>query len=332
MKSEKRSQSVSLVRSVLISLLASAALSASEGRGSFFSGLVETGDRQPLGGAQVIVEPLDGEPPLVAYTDPLGLFRFAYIPSRAFVLRVNAAGFQPRGVPVDLQKDGPTARVQLTSGASGAVVKTVTIPSGPRNSGWGADWSSRYDVCGEAEVGYRIRSHTFRLQGDRSCGAWAECMPLEQSDTRVCWGFRLQGHSESQSFGGAVRASEGILTLTLERALPAERPLLTVFLLCSRETLGAALDLRSALLAQGFRVAELQSLDAPFSSRIVRSGELGSDIGKEAAHLVRIARDHLAKAGGGLSSLPTVSRPEPEAPPGAIEIWLGQSARQQRRD
>jgi len=331
-KSEKRSKRVSLVHSVLISLLASAVLSASEPRGSFFSGLVETGDRQPLGGAQVILEPLDGESPLVAYTNPLGLFRFAYIPSRAFVLRVNAAGFQPRGVPVDLQKDGPTARVQLTSVASGSAVKTVTIPSGPRNSGLGAGWSSLYTVCGEAEVGYRIRSHTFRLQGDRSCGAWAECMPLEQSDTKVCWGFRLQGHNESRLSGGAARASEGLLTLTLERAMPVQRPLLTVFLLCSPQTLAPALDLRLALLAQGFRVAELQSLDAPFSSRIVRSGEMGSDAGNEAAHLVQLARDHLAKAGGGLSSLPTVSRPEPEAPPGTIEIWLGQSARQQRRD
>jgi hypothetical protein len=329
----KRRVGVSLMRVVLVGLAICAwpgAASAERSR-SFLGGVVETKDGQPLGAAQVIVEPRDGASPAVAYTNPQGLFRIDYVPGPAVLLRANAFGFQPRAIPVDLQKEGPTVRIRLSPVAPESAVKTVTVTSGPKSSGWGADWSSVYSTCGETEPGYRIRTHSFRLQGDRSCGAWAECMPLEQSDTRVCWGFRLQGRSEGAAFQQAVRASEGVLTLTLERASPAPRPHVTAYVLCSPSTRTTALELRSALTAGGWRVAELQSLDAPFTSRIVSGEEAGSEAAAEVERIIRAARDQLAKARGGPVVLSSVSRLGTEAPPGVVEIWLGQSGRMLKR-
>ncbi len=305
--------------------------------GRSYGGLVETTDGKPLVAAQVIVEPLDGGSPLVAYTDSRGSFRFPYFATSAFVLRANAYGFQPQGFSVDLVKGEPFGRITLlplppSPGSQKEQVQTIEKRSGRQNSGWGADWSSLYTLCAEAPGGYRIRSHAFRLEGDRTCGAWAECMPLEQTDARVCWGFRLQGHSEGVVFGQAVRASEGVLTVTVESARgqgarPSDRTAaVTVYILCTPSTERTATELRSALVSEGWRVAELQALGVRFPSRLVRAERIDGGTATSVSQLIAAVRER----GSSLQPLPTVSREEPNAPPGVVEIWLGESPRQLR--
>lgn len=301
-----------------------------------YGGLVEARDGNPLVAAQVIVEPLDGGTPLVAYTDSRGSFRFSYFATSAFVLRANAYGFQPQGFMVDLAKGEVPARIVLLPlpplrGSDKEQSQTIEKRSGRQNSGWGADWSSLYTLCAEAPDGFRIRSHAFRLEGDRSCGAWAECRPLEQADSRVCWGFRLQGHSEGVVFGQAVRASEGVLTVTVEPARgqgarPPDGAAVTVYILCGPPTERAATALRSALVSEGWRVAELQALGVRFPSRIVRAGSIEGGVAKGVAQLIAAVRERAPSQ----EPLPTVSRLEPDAPPEVVEIWLGEGPRQLR--
>lgn len=107
--------------------------------------------------------------------------------------------------------------------ASGGVQADVkTVVSGMQNSGDWAAYSPFYVLCGEAPAGQRIVSHTFSLRGDRACGAWAQCGLTDQSATRVCYQFRMQGHNENQAWLGAfnpnsgVRQSEGVLVLRTE--------------------------------------------------------------------------------------------------------------------
>jgi hypothetical protein len=58
-------------------------------------------------------------------------------------------------------------------------------------------------------------SQSFKLSGDRTCGAWAECILATSTPQQVCWKFRLQGHAEWPPPGQGQ--SEGILSVIWER-------------------------------------------------------------------------------------------------------------------
>ena len=93
--------------------------------------------------------------------------------------------------------------------------KTVSASSGPQPSGAGGAFSPLYSVCVQApEPTFRLErgSDKFNLTGDRACGAWAECERSVEESSRVCWGFRLQGHNELLHDQLGVRTSEGHLT------------------------------------------------------------------------------------------------------------------------
>lgn len=100
--------------------------------------------------------------------------------------------------------------------------KTIQKRSGPQNSGEWDGWSPWYRLCSdELPPGYRIESHEFHLEGDRQCGAWAECGQTESGTDRVCYEFRMQGHNENRALLGignpnsGVRQSEGVLTVVI---------------------------------------------------------------------------------------------------------------------
>lgn len=84
--------------------------------------------------------------------------------------------------------------------------------SGKKQSGVGKNFSTWYELCsGELPEGAVIKSSIFRLEGDRSCGSWAECEQTVDTTSQVCWKFRLQGYEEKWLDSRAN--SEGILTV-----------------------------------------------------------------------------------------------------------------------
>jgi hypothetical protein len=91
--------------------------------------------------------------------------------------------------------------------------------SGSRPSGPGASFSNWYELCSDPESdGWTITESSFVLTGDRQCNAWSECKQTESDTKRVCWQFRMQGHSEQA--GGlfnqgntGIQFSTGVLSV-----------------------------------------------------------------------------------------------------------------------
>lgn len=92
--------------------------------------------------------------------------------------------------------------------------------SGSKPSGPGAAFSQWYELCSDPEPpGWEIAEASFTLTGDRQCNAWSECKQSSSTDSRrVCWQFRMQGHSEQT--GGlfnqgntGIQYSTGILNV-----------------------------------------------------------------------------------------------------------------------
>jgi hypothetical protein len=103
---------------------------------------------------------------------------------------------------------------------------TSVCRSGPMPSGIGRDFSQPYSLCSDSpscspappRQGYVIESEHFELTGDRRCNAWSNCQrEASSTNTRVCYQFQMQGHSEWQGpfglGGSGVAYSEGILTV-----------------------------------------------------------------------------------------------------------------------
>ena len=93
--------------------------------------------------------------------------------------------------------------------------------SGSKPSGPGAAFSDWYELCSDPEPdGWTIDdSQTkFVLTGDRQCNAWSECKESVKDPRKVCWQFRMQGHSEQT--GGlfnqgntGIQFSTGVLSV-----------------------------------------------------------------------------------------------------------------------
>jgi len=97
------------------------------------------------------------------------------------------------------------------------VETTVEKRSGMKNSGTMANFSAFYELCSDPIAeGTKIIRQDFRLEGDRSCGAWSECRLTVQEPFRVCYAFRMQGHNESPFSNGGVKQSEGVLRVTYQ--------------------------------------------------------------------------------------------------------------------
>jgi hypothetical protein len=100
--------------------------------------------------------------------------------------------------------------------------QTLTVRSGPKESGIGKEFSSPYQLCATLPVGAgRITNIQFRLEGDRVCGDWARCSQASLDSRHVCWNFELQGHEEDRS---SRRTSEGVLSVTyVQRPAAAQK-------------------------------------------------------------------------------------------------------------
>lgn len=174
-------------------------------------------------------------------TDAFGIAHFENIPStfkgRLGHVTVRKDGFLPpkaSDYPIAIQprdwKDPflvsitrilPSAPPPTPSPAKEKITEVYrsgSLPSGP-----GKAWSQFYTLCSrDPPPGYVIESATFKLVGDRNCGAWANCSEDSRTPTQVCWKFQMQGHDEwaSARFGpfevgggsSGIASSEGILT------------------------------------------------------------------------------------------------------------------------
>jgi hypothetical protein len=90
-------------------------------------------------------------------------------------------------------------------------IVTLVKRSGMKPSGIGKAFSVWYEIRTEpAPDGYILQSSSLALEGDRRCGAWAECKLLRSDTMSATWAFSLQGHDED--FFKKPRESEGVLT------------------------------------------------------------------------------------------------------------------------
>jgi hypothetical protein len=75
--------------------------------------------------------------------------------------------------------------------------------------------------------GYRIKSASFSLEGDRSCvgndfdreieESAAECLLTTRTDTQVTWQFKMLGHTEAPDFNNTAEKSFGQLIAVYEK-------------------------------------------------------------------------------------------------------------------
>lgn len=163
------------------------------------------------------------------YTDETGSFEFSFSSSkpseklRLFVITKTLEKILDLRVPDTRSSINATIGIDIVKPTESApVVETRSVDTrGPAEpSGFGSNWSGLYELCHDVEAGFTIEQATFRLEGDRSCGAWAECTPASQTPTRACWRFRLQGHNEG---GETIRMSLGVMT-TIEKRVVQQSP------------------------------------------------------------------------------------------------------------
>jgi hypothetical protein len=151
-------------------------------------------------------------------TDPQGIATFRIDSSdanKAGNVHVTRAGFQPLDRPITVPLSSAQESIYLDPIVAAAPRSTESkvFSSGPKASGLGSDWSQPYELCSDSPpAGYSIGAVEFALRGDRSCGAWSECHESQRTADKVCWQFRLQGHSEW--FPPRPAFSEGILRVT----------------------------------------------------------------------------------------------------------------------
>jgi hypothetical protein len=159
----------------------------------------------------------------------------------------QAAALLPNGetelrLRVDARSVGPVGRVMLLGATDGPAVApidiragraeatlTTSVSSGPQLSGSASSFSPPYKVCsGPSPAGYTFASDSFALTGDRQCGSWATCTPMQRDDNDVCWSFTLQGHNEFPAIlnNAGRRSSEG--HLRVEYKLRPQPPRLEV--------------------------------------------------------------------------------------------------------
>jgi hypothetical protein len=133
--------------------------------------------------------------------------------------------------PADLSSgrsndSGARAEVGTSPNLPVAAIISSACHSDLMPSGEGQEFGPLYTLCSDSpscsppspKSGYFIQSEHFSLEGDRQCGAWSECSKIESSTDKVCYSFRMQGHSEWRGpfgvGGGGVAMSRGILNVT----------------------------------------------------------------------------------------------------------------------
>jgi hypothetical protein len=137
-------------------------------------------------------------------------------PRESVRFRIVAGGYRTKALEYSISGSGiaqfSLERLETSLSATGyTATKTMEAISGV-----GANWGPTYQICSDpGRSGYRVVRAEFQLNGDRHCGAWSECQEVQRNGSRVCWEFRLQGHSERSGEDSLARGT-GVLTVTFE--------------------------------------------------------------------------------------------------------------------
>ncbi|HEY8696718.1 MAG TPA: hypothetical protein VIM02_03810 [Rhizomicrobium sp.] len=113
----------------------------------------------------------------------------------------------------------PLAALAVMATSADAQTGQYVSRSGMKNSGEMANFSDWYVHCTpDVQSGYTVRLVEYHLEGDRQCGAWADCQLTTNANDRICVSFRLQGHNEGLFGGGnnGSRQSEMVITYTVQ--------------------------------------------------------------------------------------------------------------------
>ncbi len=136
-------------------------------------------------------------------------------PVAAQKVQVAAPVNPPAAIAAHIDQVLPMRVALLATGANRQIEQVNE--SGPKPVGVGAAFSPWYELCSNAlPPGYKIANVDFKLSGDRSCDAAAECRPTVRTDQVACYKFRMQGHNEKVPFA-RPSLSTGILKVTLQK-------------------------------------------------------------------------------------------------------------------
>src|SRR5260370_5233742 len=144
--------------------------------------------------------------------------RSGHCKSGPFCFFCRLLRFPPKkfGARIASEPVSPRAANPAAEPAQAPAIVSETYHSDNLPSGAGADFSPWYTLCSDNKPdGWTVADSTFELKGDRAGCAWAECKQTQNTPTKVCWQFRMQGHSEQVGFGHGgntgIQNSQGFL-------------------------------------------------------------------------------------------------------------------------
>jgi carboxypeptidase family protein len=323
----------------LIALAASAAAACSRGGGESSAAQTVSGQRAiggqvvdlrtgaPVAGARVILEHSAGAEPEVTYTNARGVYAL-HAPegstSRGGRVVITAPDYGdvsqavPLGagtqVDVKLQRRDRAAMAAPPSGSP------KTVRSDSVLSGVGRNWSGWYRLCSD-QVGDNeeiVEPIEFRLEGDRTCGSWAECREAVRQPRQVCWEFRMQGH-EDQPYPGQ-QSSRGVLQYSVARSAnpAAARRVKGVVFIQYIGDVELPKTLAAALTAEGYSVAPLQLVQQSFRDNV---RYFHDDDARQASEVAALATKLLAGRHAPLDPA-LLHGFETRVPLGQFEVWI----------
>jgi hypothetical protein len=271
--------------------------------------------------------------PQATFTNSSGIFSFTVAvggrswPGRILVYDSNHLRFERA---VEVSAEAKTQEIVLEPLLISSVQSEQRAIVSPLIQSFpGASWSPWVEVCASAGANEQVGVAQFRLEGDRSCGAWSECRETTHDSAKVCWQFRVQGHDEWRGpFGIAVPhagpPNRGVLQYEIRRNIqtpPPEGQSGTILILFAGQGSDRAMEsLGSSLVRNGFRVLNIERIDKKYASSV----KYFHDEDKALAERVQ------ALTATTLAGFSSVSPPAPEAVSGLenkarlgyLEIWL----------
>ena len=323
---------------VLGILLAAASTVPAENAFNLGGTVVDQQSHSPVASARVILEIWSQSPPLRTFTNSSGLFSFTITvkdrPLLGRLLVYDTDHFQFEG-SVEISAASKPQDIVLkplfiATTKIDRKQKIGTMPGFP-----GENWSNWMDVCSDSLDRFeRIGSSVdFTLEGDRKCGAWAECREVRHDPTSVCWQFRVQGHSEwfQQLPFGSVRIAMPHAALNIGRlsydvvrsveALPSQSGIPDIWLQFAGAENNAIIQrLADALRLNGLHVAAIERIDKKYPSKVEFFHETDGNL---AARVLTItSRVLAAQKILGVPVLEFVTGLENKARANQVEVWV----------
>jgi hypothetical protein len=265
------------------------------------------------------------ETPHTTFTGPEGTFFFSVVRTSTANLCVSAPGFT--SVVKELASSADQDAIEeITLESPDTAVRTLRFESGPKPSGWGANWSPFYELCsGKISATDEIVGVRFTLGGDRTCSGWAECRETSRTPTQACWQFRMQGHSERAFFqAGAVGMSQATLEIAVrDRPSPPGSGGVNsglVFLVPAANLPQAeVIALIQKLRLRGYQV--IPSCSPPAGGASAGTGTFAKVFRTEDMAVANVLGQYIGTLGYATAKA-YLETTEQHTPPGSIQLWV----------